>query len=62
MLVVVNLDPFAVHEGVCVVPSAFGLGEGFRVVDALTGEAYDWGDRNYVRLGPGKAHVLEVHR
>jgi starch synthase (maltosyl-transferring) len=62
VLVVVNLDPFAVHEGVCVVPSSFGLGEGYRVVDALTGEAYDWADRNYVRLGPGKAHVLEVHR
>ena len=28
----------------------------------LTGETYAWGSRNYVRLGPGKAHVLEVRR
>jgi starch synthase (maltosyl-transferring) len=63
VLVVVNLDPFAVHEGVCVVPPALaGNGETVEVVDALTGEAYAWGARNYVRLGPGKAHVLEVQR
>ena len=62
VLVVVNLDPFAVHDGVCVVPAGLGLPDRFDVVDALTGEAYDWGGRNYVRLGPGKAHVLEVHR
>jgi len=62
VLVVVNLDPFAVHEGVCVVPPALGLGDSFAVVDALTGETYDWGPRNYVRLGPGQAHVLEVER
>ena len=62
VLVVVNLDPFAVHDGVCVVPWDLGLGDAFGVVDALTGEAYDWGARNYVRLGPGQAHVLEVER
>jgi starch synthase (maltosyl-transferring) len=62
VLVVVNLDPFAVHDGVCVVPWELGFGDPFRVVDALTGEAYDWGPRNYVRLGPGQAHVLEVER
>ena len=28
--------------------------------NALTGETYTWSGRNYVRLGPGKAHVLEV--
>jgi len=62
VLVVVNLDPFAVHDGVCVVPPELGLPERFDVVDGLTGETYDWGGRNYVRLGPGKAHVLEVQR
>ncbi|MCZ7589706.1 MAG: DUF3416 domain-containing protein [Gaiella sp.] len=62
VLVAVNLDPFAVHDGVCVVPWELGLGDAFRVVDALTGEVYDWGSRNYVRLGPGQAHVLEVER
>ncbi|HET6684339.1 MAG TPA: maltotransferase domain-containing protein [Gaiella sp.] len=60
VLVVVNLDPFAIHEGVCVVPHELGLHEPFDVVDALTGEPYTWGARNYVRLGPGKAHVLEA--
>ena len=60
VLVVVNLDPFAVHDGVCIVPWELGLGDSFRVVDALSGEAYDWGARNYVRLGPGQAHVLGV--
>jgi starch synthase (maltosyl-transferring) len=62
VLVVVNLDPFAVHEGVCVIPASLGLPDAIEVVDALTGEPYDWGGRNYVRLGPGKAHVLEVRR
>jgi len=62
VLVVVNLDPYAVHEGLCVVRGDLGLPEQLDVVDALTGEAYEWGTRNYVRLGPGKAHVLEVRR
>lgn len=60
VLVVVNLDPFAVQEGVCLIPPALGLGEQIRVVDALTGDAYVWGSRNYVGLGPGQAHVMEV--
>jgi len=62
VLVVCNLDPYAVHEGVCVVPPELGLGEPFGVVDGLTGETHEWGARNYVRLGPGKAHVMEVRR
>ncbi len=62
VLVVVNLDPFAVHEGVCAIPPSLRLGKSLQVVDALTGEAYDWGARNYVRLGPGQAHVMEVTR
>jgi starch synthase (maltosyl-transferring) len=61
VIVVVNLDPFAVHDGVCVIPPGLELPERFDVVDGLSGETYDWGDRNYVRLGPGKAHVMEVH-
>ena len=61
VLCVVNLDPFSVHDGVCVIPPSLGLPEHLDVVDALTGESYAWGTRNYVRLGPGKAHVLEVH-
>ena len=62
VLTVVNLDPFAIHEGVCAVPPGLGLHEPFDVVDALTGETYTWGARNYVRLGPGKSHVMTVAR
>jgi starch synthase (maltosyl-transferring) len=60
VLCVVNLDPFAVHDGVCVIPPALGLPEHLGVVDGLTGESYEWGGRNYVRLGPGQSHVFEV--
>jgi starch synthase (maltosyl-transferring) len=62
VLVVVNLDPLAAHEGVCVVPPALGLGDAVRVTDALGGGTYSWGARNYVRLGPGQAHVMVVQR
>jgi starch synthase (maltosyl-transferring) len=62
VLVVVNIDPYAAHEGVCVVPPALGLGDPVQVVDALGGGAYAWGLRNYVGLGPGQAHVMEVQR
>ena len=58
VLTVVNLDPFAIHEGVCAVPPGLGLHEPFDVVDTLTGETYTWGARNYVRLGPGRSHVM----
>ncbi len=60
VLVVVNLDPFAIHEGVCVIPADLGLPGRFEAVDELSGERYEWGLRNYVRLGPGKSHVLAV--
>ena len=62
VLAVVNLDPFAIHEGVCVVPPQLGLPEQVDVVDALSGETYTWGSRNYVRLGPGRSHVMAVSR
>ena len=60
VLCVCNLDPFAVHDGVCVIPPSLGLAEHVGVVDGLTGERYEWGARNYVRLRPGQSHVLEV--
>ncbi|WP_252542235.1 hypothetical protein, partial [Streptomyces sp. RO-S4] len=34
--------------------------ESVPVRDELTGETYRWGSANYVRLGPGGAHVLVV--
>jgi starch synthase (maltosyl-transferring) len=58
---VVNIDPFAQREGVCVVPVALGYPPAFEARDLLTGAAFTWrAGRNYVQLGPGKAHVLKV--
>lgn len=62
VLVVVNLDPFAAQEGVCIVPASLGLSDPVTVADALTGDHFAWGRRNYVALGPGQAHVMEVRR
>ncbi len=58
---VVNIDPFSERAGVCVVPVALGYPPAFEAVDLLTGEEFTWrAGRNYVQLGPGKAHVLKV--
>jgi starch synthase (maltosyl-transferring) len=62
VLVVVNVDPYAAHQGVCVLPAALGLGAPVQVTDALGGGTYSWGPRNYVRLEPGQAHVFEVQQ
>ena len=60
---VVNIDPFTERAGVCVVPVALGFPPAFEAVDLLTGEEFTWrAGRNYVQLGPGKAHVLKVRR
>ena len=39
-------------------------GQSYRVVDLLTGSAYTWGERNYVRLAPQvePAHIMRVER
>ena len=61
VLVCVNLDPAAAHEGVVQVPVHVGLPPAFEVRDLLAGETFRWRiGRNYVRLGPGRAHILEV--
>jgi len=58
---VVNIDPFADQAGACIVPVALGFPPAFEVRDLLTGERFTWrAGRNYVELGPGKAHVLKV--
>jgi len=62
VLCVCNLDPYAVHDGVCAIPASLGLPRRFDVVDGLSGASYEWGSRNSVRLAPGKSHVLEVAR
>jgi starch synthase (maltosyl-transferring) len=62
IICVVNLDPFAVQEGVCIVPVALGFPPAFEVTDVLGEETFTWrAGRNYVRLGPGKSHLLKVN-
>ena len=61
VVVVVNLDPFATHEGVTIIPAGSGLPPAFQVRDLLSDETYTWHiGRNYVRLGPGQSHLLRV--
>jgi starch synthase (maltosyl-transferring) len=63
LICVVNLDPFSAREGVCTVPVALGLPPAFEVRDLLHEGEFTWrAGRNYVQLGPGKAHVLKAVR
>ncbi|MGP3733432.1 alpha-1,4-glucan--maltose-1-phosphate maltosyltransferase [Streptomyces sp. GDS52] len=65
VLVVANLDPHHTQEAtVSLDMPQLGLErhESVPVHDELTGETYHWGSTNYVRLGPGGAHVLVVGR
>jgi len=63
VLVVVNLDPHnTVEATVSLDPSSLGLGwdDHFTVRDELSGEVYQWGRDNYIRLDPHArpAHLL----
>jgi starch synthase (maltosyl-transferring) len=61
VITVVNTDPFAVQEGIADLPLETGLPPTFEVRDGLTGDEFTWSiGRNFVRLNPGGAHVLEV--
>jgi starch synthase (maltosyl-transferring) len=61
VVVVVNLDPFASQEGICLLPVATGLPPAYRVRDLLGDAEWTWHiGRNYVRLAPGDAHVLRI--
>jgi starch synthase (maltosyl-transferring) len=63
VLVVVNLDPFSVQEGVCVLPASTGLPPAYPVRELVSDQQWTWNiGRNYVRLGPGQAHVLRLLR
>jgi starch synthase (maltosyl-transferring) len=63
VVVCVNLDTNAEQEGVVVVPAWLGLPPAFRARDLLADEDHDWRlGRNYVRLAPGKSHVLRVEQ
>ena len=63
IIVVVNLDPTAAHEGLVVLPPELGLGGAFTARDLVSGEVFPWGQGgNYVRLDPAVApmHVLRA--
>jgi starch synthase (maltosyl-transferring) len=63
VVVVVNLDPFTAQEGVCILPMATGLPPAYRVHDLIAAGGGEWTwhiGRNYVRLEPGKSHVLRI--
>ena len=63
IVVVVNLDPVTAQEGVCVLPVSTGLAPAYRVRELLTDSEWTWRiGRNYVKLEPGKSHVLKVLR
>ncbi|WP_373313160.1 DUF3459 domain-containing protein, partial [Streptomyces capillispiralis] len=67
VLVVANLDPHHTQEAtVSLDMPQLGLEwhESVPVRDELTGETYQWGRANYVRLEPGRspAHVFRVLR
>jgi starch synthase (maltosyl-transferring) len=64
VLVVCTTDPLMVAESMTSLDlPALGLDwtDGFRVRDLLTGETYEWGRSNYVRLDPQRpAHIFAV--
>jgi starch synthase (maltosyl-transferring) len=63
VLVVVNLDPHQPREATTWLDmAALGQPAGgeVTVTDELSGESYRWGQHNYVRLGPGMAHIFAV--
>ena len=61
VVTVVNLDPRTAREGVCVVPVSTGLPPAYPVRDLLSDETWTWRiGRNYVKLAPGKSHVLRI--
>jgi starch synthase (maltosyl-transferring) len=65
VLVVVTLNPFAPEEATLWLDmGVLGMEpyDRFRVSDEITGDEYQWGQSNYVRLDPAKAvaHVLNM--
>jgi starch synthase (maltosyl-transferring) len=68
LVIVVNLDPFSMHETMIEMPLAelgIGVDEPYEVWDLLSGQRYNWqGARNYIKLDPNDrvAHVFRVTR
>ncbi|MDX6276007.1 MAG: hypothetical protein QOJ72_135, partial [Nocardioidaceae bacterium] len=67
VVVVVSLDPHESREGTLwldLPALGFDPGDQLTAHDEVTGETYDWGDANYVRLDPTRAaaHILTLQR
>lgn len=65
VLVVVNTDPHSVRETMVHLDlSALGVGSSFKVTDLITGQSYNWGEHNYVRLDSftEPAHIFRIER
>ncbi len=61
VITVVNLDPHRSQEGLVVVGGELGLAPAFTAHDLLSDARYSWRvGGNYVRLGPGEAHLVCV--
>ncbi|MBV7295122.1 alpha-1,4-glucan--maltose-1-phosphate maltosyltransferase [Corynebacterium sp. TAE3-ERU12] len=65
VLVVVNLDPWNAQEGTLTIGmNALGhrTVDRFDVTDLVTGETFNWGQHNYVRLEPWRnvAHIIQL--
>ena len=61
VITVVNIDPYQAQEGVAVVPAHLGLPPSFTADDLLRDERYQWRiGPNYVRLDPGRSHIVRV--
>ena len=65
VLVVVTLNPFGAEQGTLWLDMgalAMAPYDRFWVRDEVSGEDYQWGQANYVRLDPGKAvaHILNM--
>jgi starch synthase (maltosyl-transferring) len=61
VITVVNLDPHAAQEGVCIVPVSTGLAPTYHVRELLTEQDWSWHlGRNFVRLGPGQSHIVRI--
>lgn len=61
VITVVNIDPHQSQEGLAVIPAHLGLSPVFAVHDVIGDARFEWRlGGNYVRLGPGRAHVAVV--
>lgn len=65
ILVVVNTDPHSVRESMVHLNlAALGVTREFKALDLITGEKFEWGEHNFVRLDSftQPAHILRVEK